>query len=163
MGYDYSWQGVYFLTLCTSGRECLFGEIRTGEMHLHPLGEIVTAEWVKSADLRREIILDVFVVMPNHIHGIIAIVSVGADGVRPAAPAVSPGPRPRSVSTFVSGFKSATTRQANALRDAEGASVWQRNYYERIVRNERECEAIRNYIQNNPANWQQDTDNPLRR
>jgi REP element-mobilizing transposase RayT len=157
-GYDYASQGVYFVTLCTAGRAALFGEVRDGEMVLNPLGEIVCAEWLASADIRREIVLDAFVVMPNHMHGIIAIVDVGADGVRPRSASPS-APRPHSLSTFISGFKSATTRHINAQRMMDGVPIWQRGYFERVVRNERECDAIRAYIAGNPANWQRDKDN----
>jgi len=158
--YDYSGFGVYFVTLCTAGRKCLFGEIRNGEMAFTTCGELVRAEWLASARIRQEIALDAFVVMPNHLHGIVAIVGVGADAVRPAPPAKRLGPRPRSLSTLISGFKAATTRRINALHGTVGVLVWQRNYFDRIVRNEQECEAIREYIIHNPRRWELDRENP---
>ena len=72
-GYDYRQAGTYFVTLCTYNRECLFGEVVDGEMHLNELGQIVHEEWLRSADIRPEMVLDAFVVMPNHLHGIIII------------------------------------------------------------------------------------------
>jgi putative transposase len=102
--------------------------------------------------------LDEFVVMPNHLHGIIFIeeLDVGATGGSP----FRSGPRRRSLGSFVSGFKSATTKQINALRQTPGVLVWQRNYYEHVIRNEQSLDRIREYIANNPARWDFDRENP---
>jgi REP element-mobilizing transposase RayT len=159
-GYDYSRHGVYFVTICVIGRQCLFGEIRDGVMALSASGEIVDREWQASAVIRREIVLDSYVIMPNHLHGLVAIVGVGADGIRPASPAGLTGPTPKSLQTMVRGFKSATTRHINDFQGTPGAAIWQRNYYERIVGNEREIDAIRTYIDNNPQQWELDKENP---
>jgi len=165
-GYDYAARGGYFVTLCTQARICLFGEIAGGEMRLNFLGEIVREEWFKSAVIRPRLRLDEaeFVVMPNHIHGIIWILreppspSVGATGRSPLA---SPrGPRPGSVAAIVAGFKSATTTLINRKRNTPGAPVWQRNFYEHIIRQGEPLEPIRRYILENPARWAFDRENP---
>lgn len=171
-GYDYSRVGVYYVTVCTHRRECLFGEVMDGEMHLSEAGEAVADEWVKSAQIRREIELDTWVVMPNHFHGIVVIsepVGDQSEGDRPVAPTDDmpaetrdrkPGPRPKSLSALMAGFKAAVTIRVNALRATPGVPVWQRNYYERIIRNERELDAVRRYIANNPARWFEDDNHP---
>jgi len=184
-GYDYTQPGAYFVTLVTHHRAMLFGQVVDGEMVLNPLGEIVREEWFRSAEIRAEIELfpAEFVVMPNHIHGIVWIVEVddspvgmndrgGGDrgGDRPVAstPTSTPtsvgptgssrprGPAPRSLGAFIAGFKSIVTKRINALRDTPGAAVWQRNYWEHIIRNERALNAIRRYIAANPSRWQLD-------
>lgn len=120
-------------------------------MVLSEYGRIVQEEWLQSAAICREIELDTFVVMPNHIHGIIVIASeVGTHGVRPL-PGVRPLRRPpRSLGTFIAGFKSVTTRRINERRGTPDALVWQRNYYDHIVRSERALGYVWEYIVTNP-------------
>ena len=165
-GYDYSQSGAYFVTVCTQNRECLFGEIVAGEMVLNEFGKIVADEWIKTGEIRDEIELDAWVVMPNHFHGIVII----RRGDRPVAPTpVAPtpaplsGPRPKSIGSLMSGFKSAVTKRINEIRKTPGISVWQRNYYEHIIRNEKSLENIRNYIIHNPAQWEEDENNLFRK
>jgi REP element-mobilizing transposase RayT len=158
-GYDYSQAGAYFVTVCTRDRVCLFGDVRDGIMRLNKFGHIVWEEWFRSAEIRREIELstDEFVVMPNHIHGIVWIAeqqNVGAHGRAPLHRT------PRSLSTFIAGFKSVTTKRINILRNMPGLPVWQRNYYEHIVRDERTLDGIREYILANPLRWHLDRENP---
>jgi len=153
-GYDYSLAGAYFITICTKNRECLFGEIITNEMSLNNFGMIARDEWIKSTAIRFEIELDEFVVMPNHFHGIVVI---QGRGDRPVAPTEHrPGPQPRSIGALVAGFKSAVTKNINEIRTTPGLPVWQRNYYEHIIRDEKSYLRIAEYIVNNPLNWQQD-------
>ena len=128
-------------------------------MRLNDLGRIVTDEWHRTPDIRREIALDAFVVMPNHIHGVLHIRDVGspivgADG-RPPLQRM-----PRSLGSFVAGFKSITTKRINVLRDTPRLDVWQRNYYERIIRDDDELNRVREYIKNNPKKWSLDSENP---
>jgi len=157
-GYDYSRAGVYFVTMCTCQRECLPGEVVDGRMRLNAHGEIVKAEWLRTAEIRPEVELDGFMVMPNHLHGIVV---VSGRGARPCAPTTGPlFRRPRSLGSLVAGFKSASTKRINAVRAAAGSAVWQRNYHDRIVRNKRELRAIRQYIRRNPAHWPDDPENP---
>ena len=163
-GWDYRSRGAYFVTIATQGRECLFGEVVDGEMVLSDFGNVVVEEWERTAQLRPYVRLDAFVVMPNHVHGIIWIVDddtamvVGAQ--RRCAPTTPPNVLPRSLGAIVRAFKSAVTKRINLMRETPGAPVWQRNYYERIVRNEQELNATRQYILDNPINWQGDTENP---
>jgi REP element-mobilizing transposase RayT len=135
-------------------------------MRLNPFGEIVQEEWLRSAEIRREITLDAFIVMPNHIHGIIFIHddSVGATGRSPL-PSYNKsryphGPAPKSLGAFVAGFKSSATKRINSLDNALGAPIWQRNYYEHILRDQPDYERIAGYIADNPANWAKDEENP---
>jgi len=177
-GYDYRQAGGYFITLVTQDRACLFGEVVDGEVRMNEYGQIAWEEWFRSAEIRREIRLypDEFVVMPNHIHGVIWIVETcgGATGAspQPHAPTIVRAHRraplhraplqrpPRSLSSFVAGFKSAVTKRINEHRGTPGAPVWQRNYYEHIIRNEDDLEAIRHYILTNPSRWHEDRENP---
>ncbi len=170
-GYDYSQAGAYFVTICTYQRECLFGDVVGGQMALNAHGRIACEEWGRSAQMRREIQLDEFVVMPNHVHGIVIIrdephpiveaYDVGATGRSPLRTA-RPGPPKRSLGSFIAGFKSAATQRINHLRGTPGLPVWQRNYYEHIIRNEEELNRIREYIHNNPLRWHLDRENPNR-
>lgn len=157
-GYDYSQAGAYFVTLCVHDRACLFGEVVDGAMRLNELGALVASEWLRTATIRPQVTLDEFVVMPNHFHAIIAIED-SRRGVLPYA-------RPRfrspaeSLGSIVRGFKSATTTLINSMRNSPGVPVWQRNYYEHVIRNESELTRIREYIANNPHQWSLDRENP---
>jgi len=153
--YDYSSPGAYFVTICSNNQECIFGEITDSNgicsVYLSDYGEVVEDEWLKSTEIRKEINLDHFVIMPNHFHGIILV----SKGDRPVAP-TSSGPRSGSVSAMIAGFKSAVTKRINILRNSSGIPVWQRNYYERVIRNEDELNVLREYINYNPLNWETD-------
>lgn len=162
-GYDYAGAGWYFVTICTHGRECLFGEIVNGVMVLNDLGEIVHDEWNQTSMIRPTIELGEFVVMPNHFHGIIVIhESVGAYGNTPVGAYINTPLRPdnptafrspsKTIGAVVRGFKSAATKHINIWRNTPGAPVWQRNYYEHIIRNEKSYLNITQYISDNPAN-----------
>lgn len=168
-GYDYSQSGAYFITICTQDRGCLFGEVADGEMRLNDAGAVVADEWIKSGELRDEITLDKWVVMPNHFHAVV-IIHVGAHGVVGAHGNVGAHRRaplraslrrpPKSLGSLVAGFKSAVTKRINALRQNPGAPVWQRNYYEHIIRDEESLNRIREYIVHNPLQWALDRENP---
>ncbi len=160
------------LILCAHNRECLFGDVVNSEMQLSAIGTIVLEEWLRSPEIRAEIELDEWIIMPNHLHGIVVI--VGAHGGAPNAPDTPGGGhdtpnradsrpplrrQPRSLGSFIAGFKSAVTTRVNTIYDSGGAKLWQRNYHEHIIRNERELNAIRAYIQNNPTKWAADRDN----
>jgi putative transposase len=155
-GYDYSQAGAYFVTLCIQNRECLFGDIVNGEMRLNEAGRIVAEEWLKTAEIRDEIELDEWVVMPNHFHGILVIGD--CRGTARRAPTVERFGQPvvGSIPTIIRSFKSAVTKCINELRETPGTKFWQRNYWEHIVRNEPELNRIREYIHNNPAHWELD-------
>jgi REP element-mobilizing transposase RayT len=175
--YVYSQNGAYFVTICTLQRECLFGEIVNGEMVSNDMGRIVVDEWEKTGLIRSNVDLDVFAVMPNHFHAIFLIHdNVGAQCMRPESVAkatmlqtndnrahVSAPLRRQSgsIGSVFAGFKSATTKQINMLRNNPGCPLWQRNYYERVIRNEDELSRAREYIINNPMKWELDKENPV--
>jgi putative transposase len=168
--YDYSREGAYFVTICTYLREWLFGEIVDGVMKPNEYGRLVEQEWLQTAVLRPNVELDAFVVMPNHVHGIIVITGdkpkignkVDNVGTRRA---VSLPPRrfgssiPNSLSSIVGSFKSAVTKQINLARNTPGGVVWQSRFYEEIIRSQSMLDNIRQYIELNPANWHNDLEN----
>ena len=150
-GHDYSDDGFYFITICTKDRHCYFGRVIDGKMVLNEKGQIVKNEWLNTANVRQgDVILHEYVVMPNHFH---AIVEICRGGVRDSTdrgvcdtPLRSPS---KTLGAIVRGFKSAVTKQI-------GFPIWQRNYYEHIIRNAHAFERISNYIRNNPAQWNKD-------
>ena len=159
-GYDYTRPRGYFITVCTCQRKNLFGEIIDGTMKLNEYGKIAEQYWLEIPQHFPKTELDEFVIMPNHIHGIIWIISVSV-GTRHAVSQLKRTesfgkPVPGSVPTMIRSFKSAVTKKINEIYLKPGAPVWQRNYYERIIRNKNELNRIRGYIRNNPANWQSD-------
>jgi REP element-mobilizing transposase RayT len=143
-GYDYSVEGMYFVTLCTEGRECLFGDITDEEMRLNNAGRIAERCWSNIPSHFPHVNLDEFIIMPNHIHGILSVV-VGANNHSPQNGTA------KTIGSVVRGFKIGVTRWMRA--NTFIYSVWQRNYWERIIRNEKELRNIREYIRNNPAQW----------
>lgn len=156
--YNYARNGAYFITVCAFDHQCLFGEIVNGEMQLKDFGQIVYDEWLRTAKLRPNVVLDVFIVMPNHFHAILIIESRGVSTYAPA-PTNFRSPS-QTVGAIVRGFKSAVTKQVNEIRNTPGLDVWQRNYYEHIIRNENERNLIRQYIIYNPQKWEFDRENP---
>ncbi len=156
--YDYSSAGAYFITICTQNRECLFGKIINGEVVLNKNGEIVRNEWLRTPEIRHEIGLDEYVVMPNHFHMVVLI--DGCRGDRPVAPTNTSGPKPESIGAFIAGFKSIIAKHINKIRQTSGIPVWQRNYYEHVIRDESELREIRQYILTNPLKWALDRENP---
>jgi REP element-mobilizing transposase RayT len=155
--YDYSRQGAYFLTLCTWERKCIFGRIQQDDIVLSPWGEIVKEEWAASSQIRKEIRLGEYVIMPNHIHGIVAIIKPEADGYRPDKLL---GSSTQTIGAMMAGFKATVTRRINRIRDSPGAMVWQRYYYEHIIRDGEDYRRITEYIAQNPMAWHQDSLHP---
>ncbi len=172
--YDYSQPGAYFITLVTIGRDNLFGQINEGEMKSNRYGEIVQKTWSNLSHHYSHISLDGFVIMPNHVHGIIVInddnskgeslknvVASGIDSQNPSNLRDEQKTRPRlpaghGLSEIVRWFKSFSARSINNLRGQTGQPVWQRNYYEHIIRNQGEWDTIRAYIADNPRRWMED-------
>lgn len=161
-GYDYSQAGAYFVTICTHSRECVLGDVVDGKMRLNEAGNIALDCWNDLANHYKAIDLDEFVVMPNHVHGIIVIVNPGkVQGFSPQRAGYKPATT--SVGTLpevVRGFKTFSARRINQARNRTGQPVWQRNYYERVIRDEKTLAAVREYIVDNPAKWAEDRDNP---
>ena len=189
-GYDYSQAGAYFVTICTQDRECLFGDVVDGEMRLNDAGYMVHRIWNDLSVKYPDIETDEFVVMPNHVHGIIMLSGRGDPCDRPVCVHPTNGhcqrkepgdhkdrpynmrnighPRgtlPGSVGRVVQAFKSLTTHEyIRGIRENGwspfNARLWQRNYYEHIIRSEEETDRIREYIMENPIKWAEDEDNP---
>ena len=160
--YDYSQAGAYFITTCVCRRECLFGEIVNGKMELNGSGRIVVEEWTKTESIRKNVILDAFVVMPNHFHGILFF-SDNAWAMQQQGTTrldSSTGLGSGSIGSIMAQFKSIVTKRINRCRNNTDCGVWQRNYYERVIRNEDELSRAREYIVNNPLKWELDQENP---
>lgn len=183
--WDYSSTGLYYITACTAARECMLGRIRNDEMLASPVGAIVLEEWYKSFDIRKELSCDVFQMMPNHLHAILRIERVD-DGtprsiatqpktavsqVEPTKPPEIIDPNqmpkavrswgvayrpPRSISSFMGGFKSSATTKINAYRQTPKLPVWQPRFHDHLIRNFEEYRAIYLYILNNVKCWEED-------
>jgi REP element-mobilizing transposase RayT len=166
--YDYSQPGYYFITICTQDRIHRFGKIIHEKMRLNDAGEIVADEWKKTPIMRKNIQLDEWIIMPNHFH---TIIIVGARCTRPmnnTRPLTENGRkvngRMQSAPTdsrvvlgdIIRGFKSSVTKRVRQLPNMNDTKLWQRNYWEHIIRNENELNHIRNYIRHNPQKWEMD-------
>ena len=182
-GYDYGKAGAYFVTVCSRNRECLFGQVIGSGMRFNEEGECVEACWNDIRPHFRDVELDAFVVMPNHVHGILIFFDfVGAgspcpsvEREVPAPPFQTPtdhdaesrmgavtAPLRRTLGRVIAYFKYESTKGINRLRATSGARVWQRNYYEHIIRDEDDMNRIREYILTHPILWDQDDYNPAR-
>ncbi|AFZ56567.1 transposase [Anabaena cylindrica FACHB-243] len=207
--YNYTQIGAYFVTICTYQRNCLFGEIVDGEMKLNTNGEIAKGCWLSLPRHFQNVELDEFVIMPNHLHGIIILVKSAAlakqdfsqsfseavgealakqdfsqsfsaaegealanlnDQQQPnlSSQCFAPtgekikinGTKPQSLAAIIQNYKSVSTRQINRINKDKGNVIWQRNYYEHIIRNEEALNNIRQYIVTNPISWAEDQENP---
>lgn len=165
-GWDYSGAGAYFVTLCTRERLDLFGAVVDGDMRLNAVGNIVTAAWRWLPLQYRYVILDEWCVMPDHLHGILVLTEDGGGSrTAPAAGAtggdgpaagnagdVPPSAR-KPVGRLIGAFKTVSTKQVNRFRNTTGAILWQRNFWERVVRDDLEMNRIRNHIRQNAATY----------
>ncbi len=190
-GYDYAQAGLYFITICAQNRECLFGTVENGEMILNEYGQIAYNEWQKTPEIRTNVALGEFIIMPNHIHGIIEIIFQKENSKSEIGKFQSPS---QTIGSIIRGYKIATIKKikdlislysGNELKSEIGLGesksemnkgelqfapteaptekiiqldfkIWQRNYYEHIIRNEQAYQNISNYIVNNPLNWDKD-------
>lgn len=162
-GHDYSRKGLYFITICCYRRMCHFGQIKKGQIHLNNAGKIANQCWVAIPEHFPFVALHEYVVMPNHVHGIIEF-TTGANQYSPKSIinsdswVKSNSPLPRSpsntVGSAVRGFKIGVTKWMR--QNTEIYNVWQRNYYDHIIRNKQSYHCISTYIKNNPANWKED-------
>ena len=188
--YDYCQPGAYFVTMVTYQREMLFGQVSNGEMHLNDLGRIALDCWKEIPLHFPHVALDAFVIMPNHVHGILWITeyplpSVGtthassqqASSQQASSQLAAPqpaalkeaeeknrrprGPAPGSLGAVVGSYKSAVSKWINRHRDTPGAPVWQRDYYEHIIRTSRALERVREYIRANPLLWEEGKDDSI--
>lgn len=170
--YDYTQAGAYFLTLVTFKRNRLFGNIVQGEMHLSPIGAVVKEVWLSIPAHFPHVSIGTFFIMPNHIHGILSInytgdvQHVGSMQQRQARPLVQSWPPEKyekfgkpvkgSIPTIIRSVKSEATRRVNLLRGIPGEKLWQRNYYEHVIRDDEDYQAIHDYIVTNPYHWKDD-------
>ncbi len=152
--YDYSQGGYYFITICTYDKKCIFGNIINDKMVLNNLGRVAEKEWQKTASMRNNVELKEFVIMPNHIHAIIVIKDV--EGISSYALTDKFRSPTKTLGAIIRGYKSSVTKQINILRNIKGMPIWQRNYYEHIIRNTQELEKIQEYIINNQLKWSED-------
>lgn len=165
-GYDYSQAGAYFVTICTKDKECLLGEVANGEMQLNNMGAIVQQCWNNIPRHFPNTAIDEFIVMSNHVHGIIILTNnVGAQFIAPDGNqnttklgVMKQGAMNRAptLGEIVRTFKARCTHAIKRLNNTVGIPLWQRNYYEHIIRNETELNKIREYIISNPLNWESD-------
>jgi putative transposase len=160
-GYDYSQQGMYFVTVCTHDHHFLFGQIAEERMILNNAGRFANKCWLEIPEHFPHVALDEFIVMPNHIHGIVIIndTNVGANNYSPLQKNIFRSPY-RTIGSIIRGFKIGVTKWFR--KNANTYNVWQRNYYEHVIRNEKELNKIRGYIIHNPLKWQLDRENPER-
>lgn len=178
---DYSQEGLYYITICTFQRETIFGHIENHAMILSPEGNIVQEEWNKSFEIRKELFCDAFIIMPNHLHAILRIENINTVEThgrasqsdctdinethgRASLQMMKYGiayRSPKSISSFVAGFKSSATKRINDTRRHRDArpcvsTVWQPRFHDHIIRDDEEYQKIRDYINNNPAKWEND-------
>lgn len=177
-GYDYSQAGLYFITICCQDMICRFGQVENDTMVLNEYGQIAYDEWMKTPEIRPNVKLHEFVVMPNHIHGIIQLLDIGrgelhspddnelhspddneshsSDDNRGVCKTPLRGTS-QTIGAIVRGYKSSVTKQINLLRAFDTPiKLWQRNYHDHIIRNEQSYHRISEYIKNNPAKWDDD-------
>ena len=161
-GWDYRTSAAYFVTICTHERECLFLD--------RVWGNIAETSWLNLAQTASRVVLDEWIVMPNHVHGILILTEIADAPVAPfnwrhAPPLPETEPRPfanapaGSLGAIIRSYKAAVTRRINHLCHTRGHKRWQRGYYERIVRDQPELERIRTYIRQTPSRWAEDRDN----
>jgi len=154
-GYDYSQGGAYFVTLCTHGRQPLFGQVVGETMTLNLVGTVVEQCWRWLGERYSHVELDEWMVMPNHLHGIIAMRDdAGGAGSQTAFI------RRKSLGRLIGAFKTVSTNRSNPIRQGRRSVIWQRNYFERIIRDGDELNRVREYISENPARWETDGENP---
>lgn len=157
-GYDYRQSGTYFVTVCAEHVRMRFGTIVDDELQLNRLGQLVSDEWQRLAIARANVKLDRFVIMPNHLHGLIRIGEEHERDSRhiPKAETCPVSIQAGSLGAIVGQFKAAVSRRAKARGITGDTSIWQRGYYDHIVRDERSLNEIRRYILDNPAKWHDD-------
>jgi len=156
-GYDYSQNGMYFVTICTKDRECFFGEIVNGRMILNEIGKIADQFWREIPKHFPFVNLDIYQIMPNHIHGIIEIINVETQNFASLPKRNTFGPQSKNLASIIRGFK-VGVKKYTTKNDI--FFFWQPRYYDHIIRNESELNRIREYICKNSDNWEKDRNNP---
>ena len=164
-GYDYSLPGAYFITICTQDRACVFGTVVDDTVHLNDLGRMVDATWTELPTHCQGLHLDQFTIMPNHLHAI-AFLSGSSDQNHPSIDGRTQRSAPTvALPDIIRRFKTVTTSRVrhdvhNCGWHPSSGRLWQRNYYEHVIRNDDSLCRIRDYIANNPTSWALDRENP---
>ncbi len=158
--YDYRQTGYYYITICSYKRRCIFGNIKDEKISLSSIGNIVKTTWEQTTKHFHFAMLNEFVVMSNHFHAIIYIEKQQPNLHLNKQPSTKLPPQ--SLATIIRSFKSAATRQSRSTQQQKELNIWQKNYYEHIVRNETDLNQIQQYILNNPLKWHLDSLNPNR-
>ena len=167
-GYDYSQNGTYFITICTHKNATIFGQVNDGVMVLNEIGQIVAEEWIRTGELRLNVELDAFVIMPNHFHGLVALAdprlhtvapgrSVNESDSLPSGLAVSRTLQAGSLGAIVGQFKGSVTKRVSQLPGVGALAVWQRGYHDRILHSEGALRQLRKYVAANPSRWIEDS------
>ncbi|HLV95659.1 MAG TPA: transposase [Candidatus Acidoferrales bacterium] len=167
-GFDYSLPGAYFVTICAHRQKCLFGDVVLGEMKLNQIGVVVNECWLDIPRHFPNVELNAHVVMPNHLHELVAIHETirAKQGAAPEARAQHAAPLPRqvlvagSLPAIIRSFKAASTKCVREVLREAAFDLWQRNYYDGVLRNARELKNARRYIAENPSRWHRDKENP---
>lgn len=166
-GYDYSQNGIYFVTICTKGREHFFGEIENETMNLSDIEKIANQFWQEIPKRFPFVNLDEFIIMPNHVHGIVEICNESNARRDEALPRLYTGkypqmseisPKPKSLSVIIGSFKSIVSKIANK-KNTNIYFHWQSRFYDHIIRNDESFNKIREYIAINPKMWERDRNN----
>jgi len=162
--WDYRSRGWYFVTICARNRDCVFGDVVNGEMYLSRLGQITEAHLQSLQIHYNNVQVDAHVVMPNHLHAIVAIGGERCFSPHPKLTSPSPvasslpaSPKAGSLSAIIRSFKAGVTSRCCELGLTQ--PIWQPRFYDRLLRSDAVIDAVRDYIRNNPANWAQDTEN----
>jgi putative transposase len=154
--YDYSWPGWYYVTMCTKDRDCTLGDVIADRVVLNEIGKISEQCWRWLGERFPQVELDEYVIMPNHLHGIVIINEPRRNGSRTTPTQIKTKPLGR----LIGAFKTTSTKQINQRQGTPGDIFWQRGFYEHVIRNDADLHRIRQYIQNNPQKWALDEENP---
>ncbi|MCC6475851.1 transposase [bacterium] len=144
-GFDYGQRGAYFVTMCVEGRRAILSEVFEKQVRLLPAGKIVCKAWKAMPEYYPELQIDEFVVMPDHVHGILWLDN-----------RAGLGPAPTTLSSAVRRFKSLTANRINKLQGTEGRVLWQRSFFDRVIRDDEELHRVRDYIRRNPRFFSSD-------
>jgi len=165
-GFDYTSDARWFVTICAHNKKCVLGRVVDEEVALSDVGRIVEECWLLIPEISPQVVLNEFIIMPNHIHGILEITEKPNacrgkalpcpynDGWNDRNIAKQGKPIPGSLGTILGSFKSAVTKRVNKLHGIDGKPFWQRNYYEHAIRNDRDLHRIQHYIKQNPLRWE---------
>lgn len=161
-GFDYRSSFAYFVTICVRNCNCVFGSVADAAVSLSRRGLVARDCWMRIPEHHSHVELDRFVVMPNHVHGILLFVGDASpvEATPASRPLLATGPRQGSLGAIVGSYKAAVTRTINRLRPGAGTDLWEPNYYDHIIRTDSAMERIRDYIDSNPQRWHGDAENP---